>query len=527
MTEEAAETRSSGRVPHRRSLSRTLYGRLAALLFGLCLLLGGLYTAWMVRTSQLYLQEVNQKLNRNLARHLAAERILLTDGRINKEAAAETFRTLMAINRSIEIYLLDPEGRVLAFSAAPGVVKRDRVSLEPVRAMLDERPLPIYGDDPRSETRRKVFSVTALRRARGGQPVPPNSALDGYLYVILVGEEYVSALGLVGQSRTLRSSAWTVGLLIALALLAALLIVRGLTRRLTRLAREMAAFRESDFSRIPALPSEAGPPGDEIDTLAVTFRDMSQRIVGQIGHLREVDRLRRDLVANVSHDLRTPMASIHGYLETLLLKGPALAPEERKRYLEVALKHSQGLRTMVDELFDLAKLDAREVTMHQEPFSLCELGQDVLQRFELLAAGKGVELESLLSPSLPMVVADIQLIERVLLNLVQNAVRHTRHGGCVSLNCHMDGARVLVEVADTGPGISADELPHIFERFYRARGADNEAVQGAGLGLAIAKHIVELHGTTLGVRSAPEAGATFTFTLQVAEVPPAPTTIAG
>ncbi len=143
MTEQAAETRASVRVPHRRSLSRTLYGKLAALLFGLCLLLGGLYTAWMVRTSQLYLQEVNQKLNRNLARHLAAERILLADGRINKAAAAETFRTLMAINRIIEIYLLDPEGRVLAFSAAPGVVKRDRVSLEHVRAVFFYISLPI------------------------------------------------------------------------------------------------------------------------------------------------------------------------------------------------------------------------------------------------------------------------------------------------------------------------------------------------------------------------------------------------
>jgi hypothetical protein len=152
MTDHTTGPRVTTQTAHRRPLLQTLYGKLAAILFGLFLLIGLLYTAWMIRTSQLYLQAVNQKLNINLARRLAAERILFSDGRINKAAAAETFRTLMAINRSIEIYLLDPEGRILAFSAAPGAVKRTRVSLEPVRALLDARPLPIYGDDPRSDS---------------------------------------------------------------------------------------------------------------------------------------------------------------------------------------------------------------------------------------------------------------------------------------------------------------------------------------------------------------------------------------
>ncbi|MFN2446726.1 MAG: ATP-binding protein [Vicinamibacterales bacterium] len=489
------------------------------MLFGLFLLVGVLYTVWMIRTSQLYLQEVNQKLNVKLAAHLAAERILLNDGRINKAAAEETFKTLMAINRSIEIYLLDPDGRILAFSAAPGAVKRAHVNLEPVRAMLDGGPLPIYGDDPRSETRTKVFSVTALVRARGGRPVSPDAPLDGYLYVILVGDEYTSALRLVGQSRTLRASAWGVGLLIAFGLLAALLIVHWLTRRLTLLAREMETFREGGFSRAPALPYGPRPPGDEIDVLGLAFREMSQRIVEQISNLRDVDRMRRDLVANVSHDLRTPMASVHGYLETLLLKEPTLTADDRKRYLEVALKHSKGLSTMVTELFELAKLDAREVEIHAEPFSLCELGQDVLQRFELLAASRGLELDTALDQSLPMVAADIRLIERVLVNLIENAVRHTQKGGRVSLCCHAVGAEVLIQVSDTGPGIPAIELPHIFERFYRAPGSGADSMDGAGLGLAIAKRILDLHGSTLSVRSEPNVGASFTFTLHTAEVP--------
>ena len=495
------------------ALIPTLYGKLAAILFGLCLVLGILYTAWMIRTSQRYLQEADQKLNLNLARHLAAERILMPDGRIDKAAAAETFRTLMVINRNIELYLLDPEGRIVAFSAAPGVVRRARVDLEPVQGLLAGAALPIYGDDPRHETRTKVFSATALRRVAGGRPVPSEEALYGYLYVILVGQDPLSALELVNQSQTLRTSAWGLGLLIVLTLLGALVIVRWLTRRLTRLARDMEAFRASEFLQAPAVAVAAGSSPDEIDVLAIAFREMSQRIGEQIRRLQDVDRMRRDLVANVSHDLRTPVAAVHGYLETLLLKEAVLAPDERRRYLEVALRHSAGLSAMIMELFDLAKLDAREVDVELEPFSLCELGQDVLQRFELLAAQKSVVLEGVLSPTLPMVAADIRLIERVLVNLIDNALRHSPSGGRVSLICVADGADVLVSVTDTGPGIAPAELTHIFERFYRPP-TTADLAEGAGLGLAIAKRILDLHGATLDVVSERSEGASFRFTLR-------------
>lgn len=501
---------------------RTLYGKLATMLFALCVVLGTLYTAWMGRTSQLYLREVNQKLNVNLARHLASERILLTDGRINKAAAEETFRTLMVINRNIEIYLLDPHGDIVAFSAAPGVVKRSRVDLVPIRRVLEGAPLPIYGDDPRSETATKVFSVTALTRPRGGRPVGPDGPLDGYLYVVLVGDEYASTWHLMAESRTLRGSGWAVGLLAGLALLASLLIVHWLTRRLTRLAQQMEAFREGGFSRPPHVPMVASASADEIDVLARTFSDMSGRIIEQFGGLRDVDRMRRDLVANVSHDLRTPIASLQGYLETLLIKEPVLDADDRRRYLEIALKHSRGLAAMVAELFELAKLDAREVELNLERFSLCELGQDVMQRFELAAASRGVALVGQLQPDLPMVLGDIRLIERALVNLLDNAVRHTVDGGRVILLCHHDAGGIVMEVRDSGAGIPPNDLPHIFERFYRVPRAGADALGGAGLGLAIARRILELHHSRLTVRSEVGVGTSFFFSLHDDDSPRPP-----
>jgi len=153
------------------------------------------------------------------------------------------------------------------------------------------------------------------------------------------------------------------------------------------------------------------------------------------------------------------------------------------------------------------------VDVELEPFALCELGQDVLQRFELLAAQKSVVLEGVLSPTLPMVAADIRLIERVLVNLIDNALRHSPSGGRVSLICVADGADVLVSVTDTGPGIAAAELTHIFERFYRPP-TTADLAEGAGLGLAIAKRILDLHRATLSVVSEPSEGASFRFTLR-------------
>jgi len=262
---------------------------------------------------------------------------------------------------------------------------------------------------------------------------------------------------------------------------------------------------------LPRLELGGGQPRDEIDVLGITFREMGERIVDQIGRLRDVDRMRRHLIANVSHDLRTPVASVNGYLETLLFKEDTLTDDDRRRYLTTAIKHSKALNDMIGELFDLAKLDAREVDLRIESFSLCELAQDVLQRFEITGAARQVTLEGHYGPQMPMVNGDIHQIERVLVNLVDNAIRHSPAQGLVRLTCQMaPNDELVVQVIDSGKGIAPADLPFIFERFYRSPEATT--VEGGGLGLAIARRIVELHSRELIVSST-EQGATFSFSL--------------
>ncbi len=485
----------------------TLHGKLSLVLLGLLCLMGFLYLALTLFTTRLYFQEVNQKVNRRLAAdlttHLAA-RGLLQPARQGR-ARAE-IKELMAINPSVEVYLLDAQGEVQTYSVAPETVKRRRVSLAPIRLFLSgAAPLPILGDDPRDFNRQKVFSAASY--SAEGQ--------TGYVYVILGGEDYNSAAQRLERSVILRSSLAMAAVILTFALAAGLLFFRLLTWRLRRLARSMEQFH-GDVPRAPpsAPPSaQAARPRDEIDRLDLVYQQMAGRIRAQMQELTQADTLRRELVGNVSHDLRTPLAALQGYLETLLMKEGLLTAAQQRDYLMIALRHSQRLAALVSELFELARLDSGEAQVQPEPFALGELVQDILQQFQLAADAKKVRLECRSSEALPFVFAEVGLIARVLENLLENALRYTPEGGAVMVLLEPSGERVRVQVRDTGQGISPEDLPHIFKRFYRARSQAEGIGGGAGLGLAITRRILELHGSPLEVQSALQEGTAFTFFL--------------
>ena len=218
-------------------------------------------------------------------------------------------------------------------------------------------------------------------------------------------------------------------------------------------------------------------------------------------------------MAHVSHDLRTPLASLQGYLESLKLKDAELTGEERAEYLHIALRHSERLTRLVSELFELAKLDAKETRPQCESFALAELVQDVVQKFDLRAAQDKIRLTLVPARELPFVSADIALTERVLENLLANALNHTPGGGEVRISLEQGEGAVFTRISDTGSGIPETELPHIFAPFYRGHTSQPQGDEHAGLGLAIAKRIVELQSGEIRVESRLGAGTTFSFSL--------------
>lgn len=226
---------------------------------------------------------------------------------------------------------------------------------------------------------------------------------------------------------------------------------------------------------------------------------------------QEVENMRKELVANVSHDLRTPLASIHGYIETLLMKKDSLDASTQEKYLNTTLQSTEKLKQLVDELFELSKIESRERKLNIESFSIKELAFDVMSHLNVTAQENGVTLNVDANGDVPAVRADLALIDRTLQNLVSNGIKYCSSGDKVTIRLRREGQKVVVTVADTGAGISADELPHVFNRFFKGKSSK----PGTGLGLAIVKSIMDLHGTTCKVQSKEGEGTEFSFALDI------------
>ena len=485
---------------------KTLYSKLALVLTGLFCLVGIAFAVITIFSTDMYQQEVNQKLNSNLAQYIVNERNLIVNNSVNEEALKDLFHMLMVINPSVEIYLLDNDGKILAFSAPPGKVKRKKIDLGPVLNWINgDRKQIILGEDPRNLDGEKVFTAS---------PVVDGNKQAGYLYVILGGEEFDGIAAKIKKSFIIRLSMWiTLGSLL-FALVAGLILFAMLTGRLKRLAYIMDSFKKGEQIELEGQTQAiSNKASDEIDRLTNSFRSMAEHINEQMERLQKSDSLRRELVANVSHDLRTPLATLRGYMETLLLKEENLAETDRKEYLQIAIKHCVRLNELVNELFELAKLDSEEIKLKPELFNINELVYDIAQKFNLKAKEKNVKINIGIKKESTVVRADIALIERALENLIENAIHYTDKGGTVTIEVSEEKGGVEITVNNTGKAIPEMDLPLLFDRFYQPSDRARDDQGHSGLGLAITKKIIDLHNSDISVSSNPESGTTFKFKL--------------
>ncbi len=251
---------------------------------------------------------------------------------------------------------------------------------------------------------------------------------------------------------------------------------------------------------------------DEVSDLAASFNRMAMQLQAADEKQREIDHMRADLIAWVGHDLQTPLASIRAILEALA-DGMVEDPQSVQRYLLTAQRDVRSLSLLIDDLFQMAQLDAGGLPLDREDSSLADLISDTLESFSELASRQGVTVAGRADPGIDPVFMDTMRIGRVLNNLITNALRHTPSGGKIDVLAHRTSQGVEVTVSDTGEGIQPDDLPKIFDSFYRGEKSRSRATGGSGLGLAIARGIVRAHGGDIAVQSAPGRGSTFTFML--------------
>lgn len=480
----------------------TIFTKLAVALVGLGIAFSLVLTFALRTSHQRFHLEVNQKLSRTLASQLLSEARSETGDAPDLDRVLSRVRRLAILNPDITAFTLSENGRILSTSRPGERLRRQTLPIEPILQFVHgDAPLPLAGEHPLSASGSAIFSAARI------EP-PPDGA--SYLYVVLEAPRGKRRAGFpFNDSHSLEEALWLALGNSAVSLVAAILVIRIVTNPVRRLRRIMEAFDRSGFTA-PARYKVGRPrwTRDETDRLGEIFDAMADRITAQIESLRRADEARRELFANISHDLRTPLTAVRGYVDTLLTR-QGLSQVDQRHYLGVIRRQTDQLSRLVAQVMELVKLDAPAMDLHFEEFSLDELVRELLTDLHPLLEQKRLEATVERQASAVRLSADSDLVRRALKNILDNAIRVSAAGGAIEIRIGSDSRQAEICIADRGPGVPVDGMAHVFRRFYRGPEAMEAAANGAGLGLAIARRIVELHGGSIAVENRPGGGARF------------------
>jgi signal transduction histidine kinase len=460
-----------------------------------------------------------QRGNAFLGRVVALHDDLLDQQARSPDQLAGLLHTLLLFEPDSQLYLLDAQGRVLASTGQVVLPAGFKVSLPPVQQAAaaaasgdGRRGAYVMGDDPEYMDSDAVIAARPLQRAQ----IRASSGADGYLYLVCRKPGLPAQRLALLRSTAAGPALLAVGVVCLLTALLGAWIIVNVTRPLRVLSDEVAAVARAGFSadaEAGALArSAAAAPAqqrahDEFSRLRSGFQALLGTLRLQWDELKRLDQFRRESVSNLSHDLRSPLTATVACLETLESRwqgGAAVVNDSDRRLVEVALRNTRNAAGMVRSLGDLALLDEPQFQLHPMRLDLSEVLDDIALRYADRAARQQVLLQVAVAEGAPPVAAvDAELFERAVANLLDNALKFTPPGGRITLGAQRLENGVQVSVADTGAGIAAADLPHLFDRLYQSRSSVAPATsdEGKGLGLAIVKRIAELHGGTVTVAS--------------------------
>ncbi|MGP9807714.1 sensor histidine kinase [Halomonas sp. AOP12-C2-37] len=477
---------------------RSLYARIA-LIYLASLIAMSLTTAWIAvgQFDQLG-REWLQRSQLDLAKNLATVMQVPLEQGADSVPAHRAAERIMSINPALSVFTLDADGRVVAAYNDLGCGLGTSIDTAPIQQLLSSTPmLPVYAQMPCHDND-NVFS--AARVTLGEEQAP------GYLYVSLEADTHMSMVGM-WQTSSISRSLLVAGIVaLVLAGGVGLLLFALLTRRFSRLTRAVQRFAGGDYGQ--RIESSMD---DEIGRAGYAFNDMAATIEAQLDALSENDRQRREMIANLSHEFRTPLTSLRGYAQQLGNEMPPMDLKHRQQ-ISAIFANVDRLTRLANQLSLLARVDVSDRPLNKEPFSINELAHDIVGKFRPRAEAASVSLVVTSDEGLALVDADLELIDRALTNLVDNALSATEAGGDITLSILNELSGVQVCVKDTGIGLTKEEIPLITQRFYRTAGSRGRC-EGNGLGLAIVAEILRRHNTRLFIDSQPSMGTRFRFTL--------------
>lgn len=490
-------------MPVRRIKGNLLFWKIAAVFTALLIVLGVVFLLIASTFSKSYYTTAHQELYGDIAQHLATFTQPLKNGKPDTAVTHDIIHSTMVANPSVEVYLLDTTGKITDYVVPDTTVQIHRVDISKVKQWLEakdmNRPL---GDNPKQPNEPAIFSAA---------PVHEHGTITGYVYAVLASEKQQKILNSLNNHFYLRLSSYIFFTALLVAFVIGVVTFFLMTGSMSKITGVVKRFKEGDYSaRI-----EGKVKGD-LGMLSATFNEMADVIVGNFEKLAATDKFRQELIANVSHDLRTPLSILQGYVETLMIKKGELLQADKEKYLAVVHDNIKKLSGLVEQLFQYAKLEANLVTPEKEPFLVNELVSDILMGYQLKATERNVRLNIETPANLPPVFADIALTERVFQNLLDNAFKFTPDGGSVTIHLSETPAGISVQVSDTGVGIAPEDQTYIFERYKQLNKHDSPK-KGMGIGLAIVKKILELHQIRIEVTSKQGKGTAFKFLLPLVE----------
>lgn len=456
--------------------------------------------------------QAEQELHKQLAAHLVHDNPLLsydniTSDNLNYDTIGNLFRSMMILGANFEFYILNVDGVIVNYSAKPGEVIKTKVGLGPIDHFLNNtQQFPIYGEDPRSSGH-KIFSAAEIK---------DKDITVGYLYVIVRSQIYDGIVSRVENNRHLQTTIAVTILGIIFLFSVIFLSLRYFVSPLKKVIKTIESIKQSGFED-KLTEIESSNSGVEIELLVTTFNKMINQINDQFEQLKRVDGERRELLTHLSHDLRTPLASLQGFLETIAIQKSTISHEKQFQYIQRSLVNAERLRHFVDQIFELAHLESGHVSATLESIPIAELLYDLKDKFEIQATENALQLNVELDNEAIRINTDIAKLERVLTNLIENAIRHTPSGGSITLKLASieQAKQVRVIVQDSGIGIPEEELPYLFDARYRGSKTAEDGQRHIGLGLTISKKLLRVLGSEIKVRNNPDKGANFSFCLPV------------
>ncbi len=448
-----------------------------------------------------FYQASTQLLNKDVAAHIARFTSPFEQDGLNKQKADSVFYQAMVISPSVEVYFLDTTGKVIYYHGAPDEIRLPSVSLESIHEYLvHSGQTYIKGPDPRDPSEPKIFSAA---------PVEGRSGKLGYIYVVLGSTEYRNVSNMLYKSHAGGLLVITFLFILLMTILLTVWYVNRLQLNYKKLIGVLGKMEAGDLG-------VRFPENENNDLIPVTnaFNQMADQLQDNVDRLKKAEVERKDFTTNISHDLRTPLAIARGYAETLLmnLENDGIPMSKKKDYSGLIVSNIQTVEHMVQQLLDLSKMEAAGLVLEKQPFVFSEIVQEFIHSVNLTAAEKKISLTIINGENASWISADIRMMERVVQNLLTNAIKFTPEGGHIVISLISEPRELIFQITNSGEAMSASLIQWLIND---KRESTINRPYHHGLGLVIVKTTLQLHHFPIEAGYIPDAGNRISFRMPV------------